>query len=414
MARWSPEEIARRNKLAAENAATFKEPVTDYINEAVEIFQCADKWLPETKLPEVEIYQLPADDKRTFRYPRGAGGGFTHKMMKRVRRERYPDRPEITDFKFSKSYEELSDPVMLRYAHARAKLASSFMWAVRHWEELNPEDTDNLEWLEAELREGDIDSRKEIKHAQQAYRDRTYLHDVLFADILPYVADPELTEPGGTLELPVFKNRAAGEALMTATIAAQLRIADIAVNPEVTLALAKLTIDDIEVARKRPNTRKPSMPKDQRKQHSATRMLSEAVDTVAQATSLLLADVDQDFDIAHAISSLERNGAYKLLGIITMGIIGPLAINGTKWDPAYVLDADMLQRGEFAISDKLRQNIIDMHVRRRTLHLGRATRKISPVPGKGEILKFAGCPAKSEHMKFAVDLIIKELSTKSS
>jgi hypothetical protein len=365
--RRSPEQIAALNKKSAENAALLRRPTTEYIGQVTEIFREAHETEPKSNLPYIEPHQIAPD-------------------------------------------QELHESLQVRLNILRWAVSSNFTPAKKVWNELNPETAD-LRWLDRELRSTGITSKRGIKRETQKYLESSVrFHDIHFADLEPFVAN-ELTFPRGLIALPTLENNEAGERLVDATVCTMQRIAELAERPNVISKLSRLSIDQTNMARKNDSGRgSEKWDNELGLRNTATRLVAEALLSTSQSTALLLGNVKKDFEITQALESLENNGTFKLLGLFPMGVIGPLAIRGMRWDPAYVLDTDLLENGEYAVSKDLRQNIIERHVIQRTLSLSKKSMR------EGRFYKYSinqGCPAKPSDMKFVVDLLVQELTNQT-
>jgi hypothetical protein len=286
---------------------------------------------------------------------------------------------------------------MNNYARFRSLNASGFEDAAIRWDDLRPTKVSEDFHLR-DIRRG-FKGRIMLDNVQ--YKETIHFHDVLVADLHGYVPDM-LSVPGNTVIIPKFTNEQNGQRLMSATVKAIQRLTYIAGHPEVEQNLKSDYLNEIHVARKEGF----SGDDEGDNIHTATRMMTEAIVTIAQTTALLLAQLDKEYDIKEALESLDQHGVFKLFSLAPPGMIGPLAANGTRLDHEEVLDQELLNEDKFALNDQLRLNLINRHVLVRTMTMGNIAVSLS----NGEKIKpFLGCPAKGDDMKFLIGLITAEL-----
>lgn len=393
-------------KRSGERASELKKPVTSYINFIATVFRDAQERIPPADLPQVPIQRVDSSDIISYEGRRSHDINTVRKLMSNVKKERgtYTEEDRKAYFNDGNVFGDIyDDPILKRYSRFRSSQASGLRDAAAAWEDLRPaKGTDAFSPNEL----GFNDNNRQVRNIENP--SETYFHDVLIAD-LSDTAPHELI----ATDIIVFSDLAHeenGQKLMEATTKAIQRVASLASDPETEQQLHNGYLDDINIARKgdlsdeRVRSDEGAI---KAELHTGTRMMTEAIITVAQTTALLLSGLERDYDIKQALESLDNHGVFKLFGLAPMGMIGPLAVNGTRWNPDEVLDTELLDSdGEFALSNQLRRNLIDRHTLIRSKTLGNvavsATNKRTP-------LRFAGCPAKPDDMKFIISLILDEL-----
>lgn len=395
---------ARYVKYRPENIDQTKGEVRGYIDRVISVFRRANEEGEIADQPTIETHRLHADDLRT-------ASAHMDTEMRIARSARYPDRPE-QDMMTLDDRTSLTATESL-YKHLRTTIASSLTHTVDRLDKLGLEDFESL-YPPRDFDESDRDALREWLRAtrkiNRSERSKRFFHDVYVADFRN-VIDEEHQFPGGALAIPTFENEQNGKRLADATVRAIQRIAELAKSEDVRAELSEISVGDIDIARK-AHVRYES--REEQNINVPVRMISEAAITTAQLAALMLADYKGDYDIADAMKSLEKNGVFKVMGLFPGGVIGPMSVNGGRWDPEVVLDKEKLQENEFALSDALRMKIIEIHTSRRSSTMGALARRTienerSPFDRIRVMPDGLGCPARVKDMKFIVDLIIEEL-----
>lgn len=390
-------------KRSGERASELKEPVTSYINFIATVFRDAQERIPTTDLPQIPMQRVDSSDIVSYEGRRSHDISTVRKLMSNVKKERGTYTQEDREAYFNGGNvlgDVYDDPILKRYSRFRSSQASGLRDAAAAWEDLRPaKGTDTFSPDELGFNNND----RQVRNIENP--SETYFHDVLVADLKDVV-------PGELVatDIVIFSalaNEQNGQKLMEATTKAIQRVVQLASDPGTEQQFHNDYLNTITIARKRDSLGKSEEDIAKAELHTGTRMMTEAIITVAQTTALLLSGLDRDYDIKQALESLDNHGVFKLFGLAPMGMIGPLAVNGTRWNSDEVLDTELLDSdGEFALSNQLRRNLIDRHTLIRSKTLGNVAVSAN---NKQVPLRFAGCPAKPDDMKFIIGLILDEL-----
>lgn len=391
---------------------------TEMIGDVMNAFKEADMQLPEANRPLPGMRVLEADDVRTYfdgRITRDRSRDAAVRALFKARRyNRSPDKQII-----KRAHDPIpdyapDDPIEEGYRHMRAYNQSGLGTSIKEWKSLNY-DFDEIH----RSQKHDVTPEESLRSDSA-----TYGHDVHVVGFNDEIDNNRLPVNGTfLLVVPTFEQKVEGEQLAEAATAAILRIDDLSKDPNVINELNTVDFANNAIARSKETVRADD--KEESGRHTGTRMLIEAVATTVQATALLLGGVKQEFNIREAIESLNKNGVYKLLSIMPPGIIGPQAVNGTHWNPEYVLDKQRLSEGEFALSDAFREAIVKSHIEARKREVGRPAvqnavhlmthaansepfDRIKKEYDGGDTQRAGlGCPADVRQMNYIVDLITR-------
>ena len=403
-----------------------KAELRSYIDQVTSVFRAADESIAVEPTLPFEVHVKEATDTRTlYGISTSKFGESSDYFVKKAIQTRYPERTYKDRYEYSNEADEKwrngeefhTDPIDRSYSRVRTRLASSWDAAADTWSDINPErywdesDKDPSELSHEELR--NLNSEQiEMTLEQQS---KQYFHDVLLVDISDR-ADQNKLLPGGLLVIPSFENVNNGIKLAEATAKVIERLAQLASNPEVADILKNISPEDGTSFARHSGLREVEEDKINQNLNATTRLLTEAAATTAQLAGLMLANVKGEYDIADAVESLKTNGVFKLMALMPRGVIGPLAVQGTRWNSDVVLDQEKLAENEFALSDELRKSIIDLHTEVRSRLMGFVAQRgahAHPELKQGRLPGGMGCPARIKDMDFIVDLIIKELKGKS-
>lgn len=356
------------NRQMSETATKLLRPRADYASVVTDIFRRAHAEYPQIPETPIEYQRLEADNP--FSYRNYSDQSSIIPLIERVRRDRGKVEPDDG---------RPDDPMVMKYAKFRS-LASGFWGSSARWQELNPEDK--------------VD-------------ESLYFHDVHVGDLSGHMP-PEAVFIGDLVVMSTFENEQNGKQLIEAALRVIQRIGSLATLQTVQDELAPL---EVPAVARRKDTYK-GVDKHTLLRNTGTRQLIEATMTASQSAALLLSGLDTDFDITDAFSSLDKNGTFKLLRLFPAGVIGPLAVNGVRWNPDHVLNQELLERDEFSASARLREKTIAAHVRDKESKLTslyysseETTQSLITDRSIGNL----GCPAKSDAIKFVVDLLAQEL-----
>jgi hypothetical protein len=369
-------------------AVDLKRPTADYIDTVTGIFRQAKEIYSEEDLDLIEYAQLESDHQYTYNNQRGFVASDKFQIQPMLTRERESRGRPVAD----KNDAILKDPLMQKYAFFRSNASSGLRLAIDNWYEINH--PGKISFLH--VQEWEMDSEPQ------------YFHDVNVGDLGGHMP-LEAVFPGDLVVLPTFENEKNGELLMQATIRVIQQLGALAAKPDVQSALA--AIPEVPKVARLKDTYE-GVDEDTMVRNTGTRQLIEATLTASQSATSLLSGLRKEYDMHEAMTSLERNGVFRLFRLVTRGTIGPLTVNGTRLNPEYVLDQEMLKDGEFALRNKLSDNIIKSYQERKRRRL------ISDVSSSEDYkqhlmekrsLVALGCPAKPDVINFVSGLLVEEL-----
>lgn len=388
---------------AQRNAAEQRGPVREHINSYLQPFMEADSQTPETEHPQMPINEVQTDNPLTYdKQDEGRDKKITQTRMQATWMQRNPGAKRAPKRRLSDPKPVFDDSNLAAYAEWRSGNASSLGEAFLEWDKIRGDTGADVRWLLSHA--GKTAEEAGISEPETTTDDASYFNNVHTVDMAPYGLGSDAFK---LIVLPTFAQKEKGETLMQATAQAVWRVTDIAKSPIIEEVLSQIDHDEAKVRRASDGGGNP----EEQKKQAGKAMLTEAVMTTAQSASLLLADIKTPFNLGDAIESLDRNGAFMLLRLLPAGVIGPMAGNGTRWDPDYALDQEKLAEGEFALSEEFRTKLLASHTESiiRRFGSGALYQTLKTGEEAGIAAPGAGCPASLQHMRFAAGLLKREL-----
>lgn len=404
-------------------------PVRDLISEVVDTISAADVNTPTAEHPVARVHQLdplnPAaipvvskgDDIIIAKYV-AAGTGTSY-------REQLKIIDEAVD-KYDESGGPERTPAESLYAKNRST-TSGLKGALEAWSHISGVLDGATSWEESNF------VRQHSYATNNGYMADAFLqpfNQVLYTEQGADHPEARFSD----MVIPAHEAADNGYILAEAAAHAIERLVELSEVPEVRAMLASLDYNEVPIARAQyfsATVRNAQTEWEQ--QFAAIRMLNEAVTTVAQVTSMLVGGLPE-VNLKEAMESLNRNGVYKLLAtMLPGGVIGPMAMNGFRFNPELVLDQAKLAQGEYTLDSTFRAALIADRAKFKlspdyveevtqvkeqmaaTAANGVSIAKIRDIPPpfvhtdlKSLTLGY-GCPAKARDIAYVAQLVAREI-----